>query len=162
MSSRTDLSCTVDIDGLGGEVKTFDLCATGNQAAAIAARFEIPQLKTLNARIKVHRVPEGDVLVSGAIEALAQQICVVTLEPFETRVETDFRRRYAGRSDIPEELAELEDVEPLTPSIDLGELVAQEFGLALDPYPRAPGAALDQGNRDDGESPFAVLRELKR
>ena len=31
----------------------------------------------------------GDVLVSGAIEALAQQICVVTLEPFETRVETD-------------------------------------------------------------------------
>ena len=35
---------------------------------------------------------------------------------------------------------ELEEALPEGP-LDLGELVAQEFAVALDPYPRAPGAA---------------------
>ena len=52
--------------------------------------------------------------------------------------------------------------------IDLGEAVAERFGLALDPYPRKRGAVLDAawtvdgtGTGEAGESPFATLKNLE-
>ena len=48
---------------------------------------------------------------------------------------------------------------------DLGEAVAETMSLALDPYPRAPGAAgalNDAGIMDPGEAgPFGALAGLK-
>ena len=49
-------------------------------------------------------------------------------------------------------------------SIDLGELVAESLGLALDPYPRKPGAEFTTGAHDEknpSPSPFAALEPLK-
>ena len=52
--------------------------------------------------------------------------------------------------------------EPVGPQgIDLGEAVAQQLAIALDPYPRAPGAALPEEPRAAG-GPFAALKSLKR
>jgi hypothetical protein len=52
--------------------------------------------------------------------------------------------------------------------IDLGEAVAQQLAIALDPYPRAPGAGLGPdgftagpGNTA-GKQPFAALAALKK
>ena len=54
--------------------------------------------------------------------------------------------------------------------IDLGEAIAEELGLALDPYPRAAGAALDAdaltphvsvGSEHGAGTPFAALRQLR-
>ncbi len=162
MSPRS-FTKVVAADALGPEASVFDLEADETQRARLAERFSIPALESVNARLEAYREDSGDVVVSGSLEATAQQVCVVTLEPFPTSVEAAFRRRYTA-SPIDPELPEQpdEDTEPLTPELDLGELVAQEFGLALDPYPRAPGATLDSRYREDGESPFAVLRQLKR
>ncbi len=59
--------------------------------------------------------------------------------------------------------------EPVGPGgIDLGEAVAQQLALALEPYPRAPGAALPEepcartGGARAAEGPFAALESLKR
>ena len=50
-------------------------------------------------------------------------------------------------------------------SIDIGEAVAETLALALDPFPRAPGAderLRDAGVLDEGETgPFAILKALK-
>ena len=51
-------------------------------------------------------------------------------------------------------------------TVDVGALAEEMFVLAIDPYPRAPGAELpadggDQPQSED-ESPFAVLREVMR
>jgi hypothetical protein len=56
--------------------------------------------------------------------------------------------------------------EPLTGSVlNLGPLIVEHFVLALDPYPRAPGAVLPPeatDSDDQGEaSPFAALAALK-
>jgi hypothetical protein len=51
--------------------------------------------------------------------------------------------------------------------LDLGEAVTQQLALSLDPYPRAPGAALPEDLTGPGEaqappeSPFAALKTLK-
>ena len=58
--------------------------------------------------------------------------------------------------------AEAEDVEPLVAgAIDIGEAVAQQLSLALDPFPRAPEALALSAEPPQGEavdSPFAVLK----
>jgi hypothetical protein len=53
--------------------------------------------------------------------------------------------------------------------IDLGETAAQQMALALDPYPRAPGAepnaaVADVGRegKDDELNPFSVLKEHRK
>jgi hypothetical protein len=42
--------------------------------------------------------------------------------------------------------------------LDLGEAVAEQLALALDPYPRVPGAELPEIESDPQERPFAALR----
>ena len=52
--------------------------------------------------------------------------------------------------------------------IDLGEVVAQQLAVALDPYPRAPGTEdrFAQSDQEEspaksGDTPFAVLHGLR-
>ncbi len=42
--------------------------------------------------------------------------------------------------------------------IDLGEALAEQLALALDPYPRKPGAKLPSEASDDGANPFSALK----
>ncbi len=49
--------------------------------------------------------------------------------------------------------------------IDIGELVAQHLGTALDPYPRKPGIAFveaEYGGKDPAPNPFANLARLPK
>ena len=65
---------------------------------------------------------------------------------------------------------EAEDDDPEAPddipygggSIDLGEAAAEQLALALDPYPRRPGAVLAETTAAADRSPFAALARLQR
>jgi hypothetical protein len=66
-------------------------------------------------------------------------------------------------------LDEEDPAEELTDGrIDLGEVVAQQLAVALDPYPRAPGAdgRFAQSDQEGaaakgGNTPFAALERLR-
>ncbi|MCP5117117.1 MAG: DUF177 domain-containing protein, partial [bacterium] len=103
------------------------------------------------------------------------QTCVVTLDPVVNRIEEDLdilfepERRGTAAPDIAFDPAS--DREPLTgDSLDVGEIVAEELALSLDPYPRKPGIAPGIGpgvpTAGDGEpprgGPFEALAVLKR
>jgi hypothetical protein len=47
--------------------------------------------------------------------------------------------------------------------VDLGEAVAEQLALALDPYPRAPGAAMPEETDDAAAErhPMAALAKLR-
>jgi hypothetical protein len=58
-------------------------------------------------------------------------------------------------------------VEPLPPGgVDLGEIVAQQLSIAMDPYPRKSDAAAIEVAQDPPQDapagPFAALRPSKR
>jgi len=61
----------------------------------------------------------------------------------------------AADDDAPEEIARSR--------YDLAGPLLEEFVLAIDPYPRAPGVAFEvpAPESDKPESPFAVLKQLK-
>jgi len=48
--------------------------------------------------------------------------------------------------------------------IDLGELMAEQLGLGIDPYPRRPGAILEipETASEAALKPFAALQALKK
>jgi uncharacterized metal-binding protein YceD (DUF177 family) len=60
---------------------------------------------------------------------------------------------------------EEDPAEPLEDGvIDLGGVLIEQFTLALDPYPRAPGASLEapaEEGVDKPGSPFAALSKLR-
>ena len=72
-----------------------------------------------------------------------------------------FRLLPPGREpqDGPEDLDEIESPDGVA---DLGEAVTEELALALDPYPRAPNAALPDMPDETQGLPFSALASLRR
>ena len=58
----------------------------------------------------------------------------------------------------PESLEGPDEIPYENDEIDLGEALAEQLALALDPYSRKPGAELPGEVLDDGASPFTVLK----
>jgi uncharacterized metal-binding protein YceD (DUF177 family) len=146
---------------------------------ALARRFGLLGLDSLAADLTLSW-RGAEVIVEGTLRADVVQRCVVTLAEVPAAVTSDFTlvyRENAASGAQPEEDidpdSEEELPEPFGPEgIDLGEAVAQQLALALDPYPRHPQAALDKTewgrplSDEEAEgarnSPFAVLKNLKR
>ena len=148
---------------VGAEGRTEVLVATEAECAALARRFGIPGVGRLRATLRLEPEPDGAVLVHGRLEAAVVQDCVVTLEPVPQRVAADitFRLLPSGRepSEGPDEPDEIETENGIA---ELGEAVAEQLALALDPYPRAAGAELPAEATDAAAGAFAALAALRR
>ena len=172
-----EFSRPISVARLGGDPATYRITATPAEAAALAARFGLPALRDLEAEVFLRRLPGGDVAFAAEFRAMVTQICIVTLAAFEAELKDAFTLLYRPGIDDDEadrialEAIEDEIVEPLVGDIiDIGEAVAQQLSLVLDPYPRAPGQTVEvlDGPWDNDpaaaasepENPFAALRGL--
>jgi uncharacterized metal-binding protein YceD (DUF177 family) len=172
-----EFSRKLRLDRLASGRYEQQLEAGPQERAALATRFGLDDLTSLTGRVVVTRPTDSPLVrVEGALEADVLQTCVVSLQPFPAHVAESFVQLFT-LDDSAEESGEVfvaadEDdaPEPLTgDSLDLGEVLAEQLALALDPHPRAPGvrfegASFGAGGDDDDtpENPFAVLRQLKR
>ena len=156
-----EFSRVVDLADLPKDGCVYDLSAGEDERAALAARFDLVSMSRLEARLRV--VWRGNALrVDGDLRADVVQSCVVTLSPVESRLKE--RLELAFARERPGETFGLDDAEPLTgDALDVGELVAEELSLALDPYPRLPDAERPESADAEvpRESPFDVLAKLK-
>jgi hypothetical protein len=143
-----------------GEI-VHEIAAKAAERAALALRLRLVALDRLEARVCLCRLGGGLIRLSATLSAEVVQSCVVTLEPVANRVEEEFALLYGSEPADAEEVVlsgEAELVEPFTGGvIDIGEAVAQQLSLALDPYPRAAGAALASVDKNTAGSPFAAL-----
>ncbi len=182
-SPDTALSRPVALADLTGASQRYEGSATAEECAALAARFDLPEVGALSWRVT--SAPwRGGVRLSGRIEARAVQECGVTLDPVPAVIDESFERGFLPDAELFAEDspgAEHEIVadptlgeipEPLTDPLDIGAVVAEEFGMALDPYPRREG--LDENAvytaqpagaeplTDDAVKPFAGLADLAK
>lgn len=145
----------------------FEIEASERERAGLVRRFELAALDSLAARGAVrHGDLAGVIEVSGRLVASLSQYCVVTLEPLPTRLDVAFSRLFSRSADGAVRDVELdplaEEPEPLAgATLDIGELVAEELAVALDPYPRAPHASLPGDGDAAAEGPFAALARLR-
>lgn len=159
---------------------TIAFSADAETCAALARRFGVLELQGLRGTAKVRPFRKQGLTAECRFEATVVQACVVTLDPVTQRIDETFARRW-----LPEHLlesesniearevlieAEGEDApEPMTGgAVDIGEAVAEELALAIDPYPRKPGIAYDlpaeapEDAAEDRPNPFTVLEKLKK
>lgn len=153
---------------------TVEISADRRECAALALRFGLLDIASLTASLTVvDDAKPGQVLIKGRLEATLTQACVVTLQPLGAQLAEGFEATFAveGAEEVSASLAfELEEdqPEPFGPEgIDLGELVAQQLMVALDPYPRAGDVqvaaewAAPLQEKIVKKSPFAVLKGMK-
>lgn len=159
-----EFSRVVNIARLPPEGREERLVASGAECAALARRFAIPAVNRLEAVVLIRHEPGGTATVAGRFSAEVVQDCVVTLEPVTQAVEETVALRIVPAGHVPSEDPEAPDeIEADGDSVDLGEAVAEQLALALDPYPRAPGAALRGDDAAAGlAGPFAALDALRK
>jgi hypothetical protein len=152
---------------------------TEAERAAIAEWLGIEGVDSLTATVLVARKGQDQYLYEASFEAEIVQACVITLDPVRSHLSGNFRRifrllpksaarrrkavveppgvldLFGGDEDEPELLD--------SPIVDLAAALLEELSLALDPYPKSPGASFEAPPEAAApvESPFAVLEKLK-
>ncbi len=143
---------------LGARGLTLELEAGAAERGGLAERYGLVELSALRAAARVEWVRGGKLLkLAGRLHAEVVQTCVVTLEPVRNRIDEEFEVLYRPAGAAPEDTGEAGDAEaePLeADSLDVAEAVAVELSLALDPYPRKPGAGLNIGPSAAENGPF--------
>lgn len=169
--SANEFSRIIALAEIDAEATTHDLRADAQERQALAARFSLLSLATLDAEARVERVGAARFDLTMRLRAEAEQACVVTGQAVPFHLLSTITRPLslvpveAPRED---ELVET-DLPDYLPegTVDLGEIAAEELALALDPYPRAKHAdtvlaQYQPADNDDAEdNPFAALERLK-
>ncbi|MBO1074341.1 YceD family protein [Roseomonas marmotae] len=167
-----EFSRTLPWGTVGRQEKREELEATQQERDALAKRFNILAIDALKANLRLRQEPGGAIRVRGRLTADVVQACVVTLEPVPQHVDEPVDLRFLPKDAEPDDDPDGPD-EILTEgqALELGEAMAEQLALALDPYPRAPGAELDISFVQEEEAepeeaparpnPFAKLAALK-
>ena len=132
--------------------------------AAVAKLADVRDLPQLSAEFDLVREGAG-AAVSGHVRARVGQTCVVTLDPLENAIDEPVDLLFSAVPDKAASSGETgEEPEKLVDGrIDLGALATEFLILAIDPYPRKPGAQFaSPPSAEAGERPFAALAELKK
>jgi uncharacterized metal-binding protein YceD (DUF177 family) len=179
---KSEIERIIDVERLGASGSTaLDIAASESERAALAKRFGFLSLPAFSARVTIDRRPGGRVVVEGRLRGKIVQACILTLDPVTQDLDETFRIVF--RQDLTEERdpesgealvsPQADAPEPLSGNmLDVGEIVAEQLSLAADPYPRRPGAKLEdilpkpRGNsrparQEQRRHPFAGLAALK-
>ncbi len=161
------------------------------ECLALARRLAVPTVHSVQCRFRLSGADaSGRVTAEGLLQASLDQVCVATLDDFTATVAEQFTVRFVPVDQMPRqrpsddeadgdgEVAldpdEDDELPYINGTIDLGEAAAEQLALALDPYPRKPGAALPPGigsvdlpdeaeaAMPDRPNPFAVLAARRR
>jgi hypothetical protein len=168
---QAEFSRPVSAETIGQRDQLYEIEATEAERAALARRFGLISVDAFRAIIRLRRMGKGLIEARGRYQADVVQSCVVTLEPVPARLAEEFKVLYSTAPVRPQRevvvAAEAEDPPEAVSGglIDLGEAAVQQMALALDPYPRAPGAEMPTGDcggsaTEEGRfNPFSVLAE---
>lgn len=162
----------------------IEIVATESECAELAKLNALPAIQSLTATLRARRWRGAGLEVAGELRAKIRQTCVVTLEDFDSDIVEPIEMRFAPPQEPPRARSRrgrlgddqahdahfhdptAEDPpDPLVGgAVDLGAVVSEFLTLALDPYPRKPGAQFDEpapASPPESLSPFARLRAAK-
>jgi uncharacterized metal-binding protein YceD (DUF177 family) len=176
-SKKISWSVRVRRDDVPESGRHLEFAADEAVRAAIAAVAGLRALPRLEARFDVARQGDG-LKVAGEVTATIEQTCVVTLEPLTSELREPIDLVFLPADATPRDAddnADDPDADAINPdaddepehlvdgAADLGAVATEFLLLAIDPYPRKPGAEFEAPKADDsGAHPFAALAALKK
>ena len=154
-----------------------ELEASEAERRAIADLAGLRDIVSAHADFDVEPKSGGRVQVTGRVRARVGQTCVVTLDPIESEIDEEIDLTFAPEAEARrlEDLIEEGQDDDEAPEvadppeaivngiIDLGRIATDALFLAIDPYPRKPGAVFeaDITAPDPEDHPFAALKALQ-
>jgi uncharacterized metal-binding protein YceD (DUF177 family) len=137
----------------------------------LAGDLGLESLPSLVAELTVRPWMDG-AEITGRFQAVVEQLCSVTLDPFEQPLSGEIAMQVAPKGSLhapsEDDFGGERDPEGPDPpevlageTVDLAVIVAEHLALEIDPFPRKPGAAFEFAAPAEEESPFAVLKKLK-
>lgn len=174
MVNDNEFSHVVKLGDIGAGVTNIHIAADAEQRDALAKRFELDSLDSLEANVALSRDARG-VFVEGRFTTKLVQYCIATGDPVPVEMDEKVAIRFVSEPVLGED-AEIElgadDCDTMFHDgqvVDIGEAIAQSMGLSLDPYPRSPDAEKklkeagvvteEQAHEESG--PFSALAALK-
>lgn len=140
------------------------------QRAALAKDLGLHKLTAFTAKVTVSPWLDG-AEITGRFEAVVEQICGVSLDPFEQPLYGDIQVRvvpagseHAAAPEGGEQEMDLEAPDPPDvldgDVIDVSGYAIEHLALEIDPFPRKPGMTFDYKPPEEETSPFAALKKL--
>lgn len=164
---KSNLFQILDVSKIPLKGLTFDLTATKRELQTLSERFDLPAVKSF----RVHGTVSGEhtLKVSAEIEAEITQTCVITLKEFDSTLQTGFEELFSEKGidfeserdfDIDMENEAYDIIK--NGKLNLGEIISQQFGLALDPFPRSTNETFEYIEQAPGQkqNPFKGLKDL--
>ncbi len=174
-----EFSRLVSIGDIQAHGLDLSIEARPDECEKLRLRFGLVGLDGLKAQLRLTQSTNGLYCLEGRLQSEVTQTCVVTLEPVKNTINVGISRTYGAGDALQAALESLESEIDLdfeaedepdaieNGVIDVGEAVAEELALSLDPFPRKPGASLENtpyAGSDGAEgkpNPFAALSKLR-
>jgi len=151
--------------------------ANEEELAQLTQILGLNDLKELRFECELQPWKKGGVRIVGTVFATICEICVVSLDPFESKVNEPVDRYFLHptKSAPQDEVIDLENIDLDEPdeidndSIDLGAIAIETLALTLSSHPRKPGAKFadyieskqQEDEPEERKNPFDVLKTLK-
>jgi uncharacterized metal-binding protein YceD (DUF177 family) len=162
---KYEFSHEVDLAKVSKDGRDYRLEADASACKRIAERLRVPSVEALSGEIHIAATRKA-IFTRGSVQGRLTRECVVSLEEMPETVDDSFEVEFVRRADdapVEEDSAEnWHEPEGHRGTVfDIGELLVQQFSLALDPFPRKPGAvSLAQTYGEEKlSSPFSILQE---
>ncbi|WP_127142715.1 YceD family protein [Pelagibacterium montanilacus] len=173
-ADHIDLDASMRLDKVTPTGRTETIGTDEQQRELLARRYGVTKVGAFSARVTLTRF-RGGYRAQGVVEGWVVQPCVVTAEPVTQDISEPIDRVFLPGAPPSEDVSsgaevfvnlERDDLPDYFEGdeIDLGELVMEVFAMAVDLYPRLPGAELPGevlGDDPAELSPFAVLKNLR-
>jgi uncharacterized metal-binding protein YceD (DUF177 family) len=168
MKQTSEWTIPVTVTELPDNGAEFEIVPDEATLAMLAQHTGVIAVPNLVARVRVAR-ETGGAVVEGSLRATVRQTCVLTIEPFDNKIDETISARFVAPEMMPSasageaDLAADDPPDPLVDGrIDLAAVVTEFLTLSIDPYPRKPGAVFEAPEEHSGRaSPFAALAKLK-
>ncbi len=153
--SEKKIAVDVVAAGLTGPAR-YVLEASDKELKTLAERFQVEKIHSLTANLTIY--PGEIIRISGHLQAVTRRECVISLDKFDEKMSEDFEVLYADNP--PAESDEI--IDPIINGrIHLGEVVAEQYGLALNPFPKKPGVKNPYQEVDEErQTPFSDLKKI--
>lgn len=140
--------------------QTFHFSFDDKTCQALAERFDLPQVFSFTAQLTLYR--DEFVHVKGAFQSEVMYQSVISLEEFKEKLNENFEVLFS--EEPPTQSDEI--IDPIERGrIDLKEVLFEQFGLSLNPFPRKKdeqGEFVYQDLENQKENPFHALNTLMK
>ncbi len=156
--SETKNSYSVVASTITATPVAYTFIFTQDECQALADRFEVPKVLSFHADLTLFR--DEFVHVRGKIDAQMIRQSVISLDEFQQNKTDEFEVLY---SENPPEKSE-EIIDKIDKGrIDLKMILFEQFGLALEPFPKKPeeeGGFIYQEENTETTNPFQQLKKI--